>query len=63
MPSHTLSERRKRGLHKVAKVMREFHAGTLKSGSGHMVTDVGQAKAIAMSEGGLSRKRRRRKRG
>ncbi len=36
---------------KVAKVMREYSKGTLKSGSGKKVTTPAQAKAIAMSEG------------
>lgn len=42
---------------KVAKVMREFDQGTLKSGSkkGPMVTEPAQAKAIAMSEAGIGR--------
>lgn len=35
---------------KVAKVMREFYAGTLKSSDGSSVTDEQQAKAIAESE-------------
>ncbi len=35
---------------KVAKVMREYHAGKLHSGSGKPVTNPKQAKAIAMSE-------------
>ena len=42
---------------KVAVVMREFHRGTLHSGSGHKVTNPAQARAIAMSEAGLSRKK------
>ena len=46
---------------KVSKVMREFHAGTLKSSSGHKVTKPSQAKAIAMSESGQSKKRFRRR--
>ena len=36
---------------KVAKVMREYSKGKLKSGSGQKVTSPAQAKAIAMSEG------------
>lgn len=35
---------------KVSRVMREFAAGTLKSGSGKTVTDRKQALAIAYSE-------------
>ena len=36
---------------KVAKVMREYSAGKLKSSSGDNVKSEKQAKAIAMSEG------------
>lgn len=35
---------------KVAKVMREFEAGTLKTPSGEIVTSKKQAMAIALSE-------------
>ena len=55
-----LEGRRKRG--KVAKVMHEYKEGSLKSGSGHKVTDRDQAVAIAMSEAGMSRKKRRKRR-
>lgn len=43
---------------KVGKVMREYSKGKLHSGSkeGPVVTSPAQAKAIAMSEAGLSRK-------
>jgi hypothetical protein len=41
---------------KVAKVMREYKAGKLKSGSGQKVTDKDQAVAIAMSEAGYKQK-------
>ena len=41
---------------KVAKVMREYKAGKLKSSSGQKVTDKDQAIAIAMSESGQSKK-------
>jgi hypothetical protein len=41
---------------KVAKVMREYKAGTLKSSSGDKVTSRDQAVAIAMSESGVKRK-------
>lgn len=40
---------------KVATVMREFHEGDLKSGSGHKVTSRKQAQAIGMSEAGISK--------
>jgi hypothetical protein len=39
--------------------MREFKRGTLHSGSGGVVKSRKQAIAIAMSEAGLSRKRRK----
>lgn len=41
---------------KVAKVMREYKAGTLKSNSGDKVTSRDQAVAIAMSEAGMAKK-------
>lgn len=41
---------------KVAKVMREYKAGKLKSSSGEKVTDKDQAVAIAMSEAGYKQK-------
>ena len=39
---------------KIAKVMREFEAGTLRSSSGELVTSKRQAMAIAMSEAGVA---------
>ena len=47
-----------RGAKKVAKVMREYKAGKLHSGSkkGPKVKSRQQAIAIAMSEAGMSRK-------
>jgi hypothetical protein len=42
---------------KVAKVMREYKAGTLKSSSGEKVTNQRQAVAIAMSEAGIKQKK------
>ena len=39
---------------KVAKVMREFKAGTLKSSSGAKITNYRQAVAVALSEAGMS---------
>lgn len=41
---------------KVARVMREFKSGDLKSSSGQKVTNPKQAIAIGLSEAGLSRK-------
>ncbi len=52
--------RGKKGQGKVAKVMREFHQGKLRSGSGQKVTKPAQAKAIAMSEGRRVRRGKRR---
>ncbi len=46
---------------KFAKVMREFFAGKLHHGStGKIVTDIKVAKAIAASEAGISRKKKKR---
>lgn len=45
---------------KVKKVLHEFKEGTLKSSSGAKVTARKQAVAIAMSEAGLSRPRKKR---
>jgi hypothetical protein len=42
---------------KVAKVMREYKAGKLKSGSGDKVKSQKQAVAIAMSEAGMEKKK------
>ena len=58
MAAHTKAAARSRqgigpkGEAKAGKVMREFHLGTLRSGSkrGPEVTEPAQAKAIAMSE-------------
>ncbi|WPH64032.1 coil containing protein [Vibrio phage vB_VpP_1] len=41
---------------KVAKVMREFESGKLRSSSGETVTSRQQALAIAYSEAGISGK-------
>jgi hypothetical protein len=50
-----------RGQAKVHKVMSEHKAGTLRSSSGKKVTKRPQAVAIAMSEAGMSRHKRKRR--
>ena len=47
---------------KVAKVLGEFKAGQLRSSSGAKVTNRKQAIAIGLSEAGLSRPKKKRKR-
>ena len=47
-----------KGQEKVSAVMKEFKRGTLHSGSGSKVTSRKQAIAIAMSEAGMSKKRK-----
>lgn len=42
---------------KVAKVMREYKSGKLKSSSGNKVKSRDQAVAIAMSEAGMAKKK------
>ena len=48
---------------KVHTVMSEFKRGTLRSSSGRKVTSRDQAVAIAMSEAGMSKKRKSKKKG
>jgi hypothetical protein len=48
-----------KGRKKVEKVMSEYKSGSLKSGSGKKVTTRKQAIAIAMSEAGMTRKKRK----
>jgi len=48
---------------KVGKVMGEYKRGTLKSGSGAPVKSRKQAVAIAMSEAGMDKKKKAKKRG
>ena len=43
---------------KIGTVMREFSKGKLKSSSGQKVTNPAQAKAIAMSSAGMSKKKK-----
>lgn len=50
-----------KGQAKVHKVMSEFKHGTLRSSSGAKVTKRSQAVAIAMSEAGLSRKKKKKR--
>jgi hypothetical protein len=49
------------GQKKVGKVMGEYKRGTLKSSSGNKVMSKKQAIAIAMSEAGLSKPRKKKK--
>jgi ribosomal protein L21E len=49
-----------KGAKKVAKVMREFKSGTLNSGKkGPVVKSKKQAVAIALSEAGMAKKKRK----
>jgi len=50
-------EQKEKMQRKVAKVMREYKAGKLKSSSGQKVTNQKQAVAIAMSEAGIKPKK------
>jgi hypothetical protein len=47
-----------KGQKKVAKVMREYKSGKLKSGSGAKVKSRKQAIAIALSEAGMIKKKK-----
>lgn len=48
-----------KGAKKVAKVMREYKGGKLKSSSGKKVTSRKQAVAIALSEAGMAKKKKK----
>lgn len=48
----------KKQSNKVAKVMKEFKSGSLKSSSGKPVKNRKQGIAIALSEAGLSKKKK-----
>jgi ribosomal protein L21E len=52
--------KKSKGSKKVAKVMREFKAGTLHSGKkGPVVKSKKQAVAIALSEAGMAKKKKK----
>lgn len=57
MPGH-YDDKSKKMKDKVAKVMREYKTGKLKSSSGDKVTSQKQAVAIAMSEAGMSKEKK-----
>lgn len=52
-----MARKKCKGKKKVAKVMREYKAGKLKSSSGKKVKSRKQAVAVAMSEAGLTKKK------
>lgn len=61
MPEGIGYGKKAKGKAKFGKVMREFQEGGLHSGKGGpVVTDPKQAKAIAASEAGISRARKKR---
>lgn len=55
---NTLPEKKRRGRDKVHAVMSEYKRGTLRSSSGKKVKSRDMAVAIALSEAGLSRKKK-----
>jgi hypothetical protein len=52
--------KKSKGEKKISKVMREYGSGKLKSSSGKKVTSQKQAVAIALSEAGMSKKKKKR---
>jgi hypothetical protein len=52
--------KKSKGEKKISKVMREYNSGKLKSSSGKKVTSQKQAVAIALSEAGMSKKKKKR---
>jgi len=51
-------KKKTKGQKKVATVMREFKKGKLKSSSGQKITNPRQAVAVALSEAGMSKKKK-----
>jgi hypothetical protein len=50
--------KKSKGEKKISKVMREYGSGKLKSSSGQKVKNPKQAIAIALSEAGMSKKKK-----
>jgi hypothetical protein len=57
------ARRKLRGKEKIPVVMHEFKQRTLHGGSGQIVTNPKMAIAIALSEAGMSKKKRKTKKG
>jgi len=55
-----MAKKKKKGQAKVEKVLGEFKRGKLKSSSGKKITSRKQAIAVALSEAGLSRRKKKR---